>query len=725
MSITDISQLPEDLRNAAAPAAPAASLPTGIPTDGGPMPTPNAPVSGVPGPVGLPAGMNPPEVAATTPIPFSQALQSNTNAASAATPPAAANVPGHWARTLIAGALKSLPSAINNVETSLGDMSAANEEIQKSHPAGGAGILDYIGAQQNAKNNRIQAAQVAQTAEDKSRADIAMSNVQRMYHQQLLHQMSDEANHKDIANGIAQIEALTTHNVELGLAPAKKLFTNISDSQYSQLVQSGKVDPTKTSFIPDGSTQPLDPKTGKLMVDENNQPVLSKTFTVLEPPKDQVLTDAQVDRINKYVPSANLPRGTESHPVIIPGISAISYMEMANAAETYQAKAALDLSKAGAEKLDADQKIASDNASSELAKNSLYLKAVAHFPNDLATLYRFMTGAYPEIGPDGKPTGKMDPGSLEAAKTNAGQDIILKYGGEKGYSKVVEDQAKDFEAKRRDDEKERKDRADEAEKAQAEKDKKTAQDFNPPSSANLTGDAYLKTLPLPQQNLLISVGEGRNTTVAIQNRKGELTPLGLALTQAYPDYDITKAKDYQKLRTDFITGPTSKALTSYGTAMNHGRLMYDNTGNNSYIPGTAEFTRYNQDALYLATEVAKALNPTGVASEGTVKEQVDALTSRTNRKAAIENAEHILTGKMAEIRQRWANGQVRPSYQPPMPGLSKEATDNADYVRNHGQAPPAPNTHVFNATTWAAAHPGQDINAAIAQAKAQGYQVKQ
>jgi hypothetical protein len=40
-------------------------------------------------------------------------------------------------------------------------------------------------------------------------------------------------------------------------------------------------------------------------------------------------------------------------------------------------------------------------------------------------------------------------------------------------------------------------------------------------------------------------------------------------------------------------------------------------------------------------------------------------------------------------------------------------------------APPTANTHVFNAQSWAAAHPGQDVNAAIAQAKAQGYQVKQ
>jgi hypothetical protein len=220
--------------------------------------------------------------------------------------------------------------------------------------------------------------------------------------------------------------------------------------------------------------------------------------------------------------------------------------------------------------------------------------------------------------------------------------------------------------------------------------KKAENNFiNPPGSVGLTGDAYLSKLPQPQRDLLTSVAEGRNTTVAIQNRKGELTPLGQALMQAYPDYDITKAKDYQKVRTDFTTGPTSKALTAYGTAINHARSLYDNTGPKSYIPGTDEYKRYGQDIAYVATEVAKALNPTGVATVQGIKEQEEALRSTFNRKAAIENAAHILTGKMSEMKQRWMNAQVRPSYQPPMPSISQEALDNADYIRNHGQQPTA------------------------------------
>lgn len=209
--------------------------------------------------------------------------------------------------------------------------------------------------------------------------------------------------------------------------------------------------------------------------------------------------------------------------------------------------------------------------------------------------------------------------------------------------------------------------------------------LNPTASAGLSGEEYRKTLPLPQQQLFQSVAEGRNVNFQIQNRKGELTPAGQAFIRAYPDYDIGKAKEYPKLVQDFTTGPTSKALTSYGTAINHARSLYDNAGAKSYIPGTDEYKRYNQDITYVATEVAKALNPTGAATEGSIKEQEDALRSTFNRKAAIENAAHILSGKMAETKQRWLNGQVRPSYQPPMPGLSPEAEANAEYIRSHGK----------------------------------------
>lgn len=256
-----------------------------------------------------------------------------------------------------------------------------------------------------------------------------------------------------------------------------------------------------------------------------------------------------------------------------------------------------------------------------------------------------------------------------------------------------------------------------------------AWNLNGPSGAPtpLQGAGYLKSLPQPMAAALTEAAEGRGNPVMMQNRKGELTPMGEAMMKAYPDYDIGKAKEYPKLVQDFTTGPTSKALTSYGTALNHARALFDNTGPQSYIPGTDEYKRYNQDVTYVATEVAKALNPTGVATESSIQEQEKALRSVTNRKAAIQNAGDILAGKMTETKQRWQNGQVRPSYQPPMPSISPTAEANAEYLKSGGNPAalqkPAPESHDFNLAAWSKANPGKDVNAAAAAAKAKGFNV--
>ena len=231
----------------------------------------------------------------------------------------------------------------------------------------------------------------------------------------------------------------------------------------------------------------------------------------------------------------------------------------------------------------------------------------------------------------------------------------------------------------------------EAGKATAEATKATqeaaqAGTLNAPGSEGLNGDAYLKSLPQPTQELFKSVAEGRNAAFTIQNRKGELTPAGQAFIRAFPDFDIAKSKEYPKLVTEFTTGQTGKALVAQGTAINHARAAYDNTAAWSFIPGTAENKRYNQDVTFVSEELGKYLKG-GVATEGEVHAIQDGLKSSVPwlRKAALENAGHIIEGRRSELQQQWKNGQVRPSYQPPMPNISPEAEANLAYMRSGGK----------------------------------------
>lgn len=220
--------------------------------------------------------------------------------------------------------------------------------------------------------------------------------------------------------------------------------------------------------------------------------------------------------------------------------------------------------------------------------------------------------------------------------------------------------------------------------------------LNQPGSENLQGEQYLSTLPQAEQNSFKAIAEGRAQPINLQDRKGNLTPAGQAFMRAYPDYDIGKAKEYSKGVTEFTTGQTGKAIVAMGTGINHLRAAYDNTNASSFVPGTAENKRYNQDVTFVSEELGKYLKG-GVATEGEVHAIQDGLKSSVPwlRKAALENAAHIIEGRRSEIEQQWKNIQVRPSYQPPLPNMSKTAEDNLAYIQSGGKRtsaaqPPTP-----------------------------------
>ena len=162
----------------------------------------------------------------------------------------------------------------------------------------------------------------------------------------------------------------------------------------------------------------------------------------------------------------------------------------------------------------------------------------------------------------------------------------------------------------------------------------------------------------------------------------------MALHRAYPDLDDAKLKEYPKAVTEFTTGQTGKGIVAQGTAINHLRAAYDNTGVESYIPLTAENKRYNADATFVSEEMGKYLKG-GVATEGEVKAIQDGIKSSIPwvRKAALENAARIIDGRRSELKQQWQNSLPSKSYQPPMPNVSPEAESNLAYLRSGGKAP--------------------------------------
>ena len=225
---------------------------------------------------------------------------------------------------------------------------------------------------------------------------------------------------------------------------------------------------------------------------------------------------------------------------------------------------------------------------------------------------------------------------------------------------------------------ERHNRAEEANKASELSLKKAENNFiNPSGSSGLSGDAYLQTLPQPQRDLLASIAEGRNTKAAIQNRKGELTPLGLAVMQAYPDFNIQKAAKYGDTLKEYQStknGTAGGSLNAGATALKHlASLKQINDAHplDVRIHGTKANLAYNNLLDTVADELVTFYNEP--KTNETIASKKSTLGSLANRDSAIVEQAKAMSAKLQSFQQSWDNASPRASFRPPMPYIDNDA----------------------------------------------------
>jgi hypothetical protein len=243
-----------------------------------------------------------------------------------------------------------------------------------------------------------------------------------------------------------------------------------------------------------------------------------------------------------------------------------------------------------------------------------------------------------------------------------------------------------------------------------------------------------------------AVYEGRMALPA--NRKEALAILE-DVNQAYPgDYDESLGKTWQKTRNEYMgSGKTAtQTVPAYNTALEHMQALFNNTTADGIFNPTSKAYQDREIELgYVAREVGKAVSAgamTQKESEDLLDKLKGGLTPGLKRERIKETAS-LLHDKIDEYQNKF--NAAAPSSAVKVPLLiSPKAAASYDYLQNDGktqqaapqqkqqspasgqtQAAPTPQTHVFNATAWAQANPGKDVNAAIAAAQAQGLQVKQ
>jgi hypothetical protein len=260
------------------------------------------------------------------------------------------------------------------------------------------------------------------------------------------------------------------------------------------------------------------------------------------------------------------------------------------------------------------------------------------------------------------------------------------------------------------------------------------------AGGNLTGDAFIATLPTGRQAQIRAIGEGRQELTASMLRTKDGQALSQQVQQAYPQFDQSRSSAYVSARKDFTSGATSKGINSVNTVLTHLGRMYQTAGQPNTSGGvtgkvTAFFGDKDVQALKVdsqaaATELAKAYAQ-GQISENEVKEWTGRLdptaVGMTTGKLQtnIREIAGLLDGKQKAYESQWANA-APPGAVTPVQIVNQSAQQAKNVINgvNDQQQQATPNTHVFDSQAWAKANPGKDVNAAISLAKQKGFQVR-
>jgi hypothetical protein len=215
--------------------------------------------------------------------------------------------------------------------------------------------------------------------------------------------------------------------------------------------------------------------------------------------------------------------------------------------------------------------------------------------------------------------------------------------------------------------------------------------------ASKQGNDYLQSLPAGRRSNVTAIGEGRVET----NSNTFRTPAGQSLladvTQAYPDYDQSKAQSYFKMRNDFTSGTTSTGINSYNTAIMHLGAMYDTVKNANLVdlnnPASAINQKLAQDKNFVSSELAKAVS-NGQMTEGE-KDQMEAsiggkiagVAVQSKYLNQIQNAVTLLQGKLTSYQNQWENGMPSGAVTP-VKIVSPDAQATLDRISGRSQQTP-------------------------------------
>lgn len=224
----------------------------------------------------------------------------------------------------------------------------------------------------------------------------------------------------------------------------------------------------------------------------------------------------------------------------------------------------------------------------------------------------------------------------------------------------------------------------------------------------LSGEAFLKTLPVGRANMVRQIVEGSlpvNANAFERSTAGKPNQLADDVYAAYPDFKAYKGEAWPKALDQFTnSGLDHKKVQAYNVALEHMKSLYDHTTAEGILnPLTQAFQDRQLDITQVTREFGNAV-AAGVLTQSESKEILDALlgswwnapTPSLKRERVVEAA-RLLSNKIDEVQREF--NEKAPSASIKVPTLlGPEAKRSLEYVQSNGgknapgqpQAPAAP-----------------------------------
>lgn len=217
--------------------------------------------------------------------------------------------------------------------------------------------------------------------------------------------------------------------------------------------------------------------------------------------------------------------------------------------------------------------------------------------------------------------------------------------------------------------------------------------------ANLSGPAYLASLPPAEQQLVQQIHDGNFILTRWDYPIARGSAIAQELALAFPNdpdkFDSGLAAQFPKLQSEFHSGKVGKSLNSASASITHLARLHDLDTLSSRLPGgISENSADWQDVMKtLPSELANFYGET--MTEGNIKEKKDALTPMFNRRAAIRQQMDLMVNKLAAYADQWKEGLPSKAYAKthPMPGIDEQAKEalayyEPDFINQYPQFAP-------------------------------------